>query len=211
MPADLCAAVAGFPIIAPPLPFGYTKSALRPVPAFSSSPPHQQGWGTLPALPFFLACLTPASLTFGGDLISSFTLIAKPFCPTHVTCACFPALPFFSRVFDAGVPVRLRNGIFGGALELWRGIYHLSVSVCLNLILSDTHYQKERIFRGALELWQGSYHLSVNVCLNLILRDDTHRDCHGLPWGFPGQPAPVPQETRTRSQGCGFWGVRVRF
>ena len=33
---------------------------------------------------------------------------------------------------------------------------------------------------------------------------------HGQPWGFPGKPAPVPLETRTRSQGYGFWGVRVR-
>jgi hypothetical protein len=23
------------------------------------------------------------------------------------------------------------------------------------------------------------------------------RECHGLPWGFPGQPVPVPVETRT--------------
>ena len=30
---------------------------------------------------------------------------------------------------------------------------------------------------------------------------DTTRECHGLLWGFPGQPAPVPVETRTRIQG----------
>ena len=30
------------------------------------------------------------------------------------------------------------------------------------------------------------------------------RDCHGLPWGFPGQPAPVPAETHAHSHGCGF-------
>ena len=27
------------------------------------------------------------------------------------------------------------------------------------------------------------------------------RDCHGQPWGFPGQPAPVPEENRTRGHG----------
>jgi hypothetical protein len=30
------------------------------------------------------------------------------------------------------------------------------------------------------------------------------RDCHGQPWGFPAEPAPVPVKTRTRSNGCGF-------
>ena len=30
------------------------------------------------------------------------------------------------------------------------------------------------------------------------------RDCHGQPWGFFGQPAPVPAETRTHSHRCGF-------
>ena len=30
------------------------------------------------------------------------------------------------------------------------------------------------------------------------------RECHGLPWGFPRQPAPVPVKTRTRIHGCGF-------
>ena len=29
----------------------------------------------------------------------------------------------------------------------------------------------------------------------------TTRECHGLLWGFPGQPAPVPVETCTRIQG----------
>ena len=37
-----------------------------------------------------------------------------------------------------------------------------------------------------------------------------YRECEGLPWGFPGQPAPAPVETRTRSHGCGFWRVRVK-
>ena len=30
------------------------------------------------------------------------------------------------------------------------------------------------------------------------------RDCHGQPWGFFGQTAPVPAETRTHSHRCGF-------
>jgi hypothetical protein len=29
----------------------------------------------------------------------------------------------------------------------------------------------------------------------------TPRDWHGLPWGFPGKPAPLPVETPTRGQG----------
>ena len=36
------------------------------------------------------------------------------------------------------------------------------------------------------------------------------RECHGQPWGFPGQPAPAPVKTRTRHHGCGFQRVRVR-
>ena len=36
------------------------------------------------------------------------------------------------------------------------------------------------------------------------------RECHGLPWGFPGKPAPAPVKTRTRSHGYGFSRVRVR-
>ena len=35
------------------------------------------------------------------------------------------------------------------------------------------------------------------------------RDCHGLPWGFPGKPAPVPVKTRSRVHGCGFSRVQV--
>ena len=35
------------------------------------------------------------------------------------------------------------------------------------------------------------------------------RECDRLPWGFPGQPAPVPVETHTRSHGCGFSRVQV--
>ena len=31
-----------------------------------------------------------------------------------------------------------------------------------------------------------------------------HRECHRLPWGFPGQPAPIPIKTRTHIHGCGF-------
>ena len=34
-------------------------------------------------------------------------------------------------------------------------------------------------------------------------------ECHGFPWGFPGQPVPQPVETCTREQGNGFWQVRV--
>ena len=32
------------------------------------------------------------------------------------------------------------------------------------------------------------------------------RECGGLPWGFSGQPAPLPVETHTLVQGCGFPG-----
>ena len=32
------------------------------------------------------------------------------------------------------------------------------------------------------------------------------RDCHGLPWGFPGQPTPVPVKTHTPAMGRGFHG-----
>ena len=38
------------------------------------------------------------------------------------------------------------------------------------------------------------------------------REYNGQPWGFFGQPAPVPGKTRTRSHGCGFpMGTGVGF
>ena len=37
----------------------------------------------------------------------------------------------------------------------------------------------------------------------------TTRECDGQPWGFPGQPAPVPVKTRTCVHGYGFSRVRV--
>ena len=33
---------------------------------------------------------------------------------------------------------------------------------------------------------------------------DVLRECGGLLWGFPGQPAPVPMETPTPDEGRGF-------
>ena len=36
------------------------------------------------------------------------------------------------------------------------------------------------------------------------------RDWRGQPWGFPGQPAPLPHKTRTPGQGYGFLWVGVR-
>ena len=35
------------------------------------------------------------------------------------------------------------------------------------------------------------------------------RECDRQPWGFPGQPAPVPMKTCTRVHGYGFSQVRV--
>jgi hypothetical protein len=41
---------------------------------------------------------------------------------------------------------------------------------------------------------------------------DIIREYDGQPWGFFGQPAPVPGKTRTRSHGCGFpMGTGVGF
>jgi hypothetical protein len=38
------------------------------------------------------------------------------------------------------------------------------------------------------------------------------REYDRQPWGFFGQPAPVPRKTRTRSYGCGFpMGTGVGF
>jgi hypothetical protein len=44
----------------------------------------------------------------------------------------------------------------------------------------------------------------VNFALSHLRGLALDRECHGLPWGFPGQPAPVPVETRARSHGHGF-------
>ena len=41
-------------------------------------------------------------------------------------------------------------------------------------------------------------HTTLNLAQAII------RECHGLPWGFPGKPAPVPVETCTHSHGYGF-------
>ena len=40
--------------------------------------------------------------------------------------------------------------------------------------------------------------------------ENVPRECHGLPWGFPGQPAPAPVKTRTRVHGYGFDGYGCR-
>ena len=40
------------------------------------------------------------------------------------------------------------------------------------------------------------------------LPDDLPRECDGQPWGFPGQPAPVPVKTRTCVHGYGFFQTR---
>jgi hypothetical protein len=48
-------------------------------------------------------------------------------------------------------------------------------------------------------------HILNMLFSNLLLA----RECHGLPWGFPGQPAPVPMRTHTHVHGCGFSWVRV--
>jgi hypothetical protein len=37
----------------------------------------------------------------------------------------------------------------------------------------------------------------------------TLRECRRLPWGFSGQPAPLPAKPHTRSYGYGFLRVRV--
>jgi hypothetical protein len=62
-----------------------------------------------------------------------------------------------------------------------------------------------------------------NFCLYIFIKDVGHadsnlwnayinaifRECDRQPWGFPGQPAPVPAKTHTRIHGCGFLRVRV--
>ena len=73
---------------------------------------------------------------------------------------------------------------------------------------------RRRAKRSILLLWQldwknaprvGRYAISNRIKPSL----SPTRGCHGIPWGFPGQPAPVPVETRTRVHGCGFLHVRV--
>ena len=48
--------------------------------------------------------------------------------------------------------------------------------------------------------------IETSTCQHVITGP---RDCHWQPWGFPGQPAPVPAENCTRSQGCGLLRVWV--
>ncbi len=42
------------------------------------------------------------------------------------------------------------------------------------------------------------------ILMRQIITLQIIRECHGQPWGFPGQPAPIPVKTRTRMQGYGF-------
>ena len=77
----------------------------------------------------------------------------------------------------------------------------------------DVVYHDRKLGKGGYgTVYEGNWH-GMKVAIKQIVNfhPAVSRDCQGLTWGFPGQPAPVPQETRTRSQGCGFWGVRVRF
>jgi len=55
------------------------------------------------------------------------------------------------------------------------------------------------------------YHgiIKVSICQVLvkvvmgpqIIKSPTNRECHGLPWGFPGQPPPIPVKSCTRVHG----------
>jgi hypothetical protein len=74
-------------------------------------------------------------------------------------------------------------------------------------------YSFPRIKQDSM-LWHRRFgHIGMDATRATLTKDyvtGVHfRECRGLPWGFPGQPAPVPVETRTRSHGCGFLRVRV--
>ena len=50
--------------------------------------------------------------------------------------------------------------------------------------------------------------INYRLCTHII-----NRECRRLPWGFPGQPTPVPIKTCTCVHRCGFhgygWWVRL--
>jgi hypothetical protein len=52
-------------------------------------------------------------------------------------------------------------------------------------------------------------HRSLNLKNSYLRLLPKVREWHGLPWGFPGQPAPLSVETRTRKPGCGFLQVHL--
>ena len=63
-------------------------------------------------------------------------------------------------------------------------------------------------------------HAEVSTCCEQLRANESYidptqtlpvppRECHGLPWGFPGKPTPVPVETRIRVHRCRFSQVRV--
>ena len=52
----------------------------------------------------------------------------------------------------------------------------------------------------------------LSIVVSVRVKDEgvVLRECHGLPWGFPRQPVPVPVKTRTHYQGYGFLRVWVK-
>ena len=84
----------------------------------------------------------------------------------------------------------------------WKNRSQHGVSIILFEFLLNNSFSSINPVLSPVALLKSIWVLTVDEALKC-------REWRGLPWGFPGQPAPVPVETRTRERGCGFSQVRV--
>lgn len=75
----------------------------------------------------------------------------------------------------------------------YKGIAHQALLSRIQNIMKDSH-----LYARFLAIIQSSGTGKSRLI------EELSRECHGLPWGFPGKPAPAPVETHTRSHGHGF-------
>ena len=74
--------------------------------------------------------------------------------------------------------------------------------------LSLTILSKKNSFCPLIKIGSGGERAREGKSVSLFslkgLISEVCRECHGLPWGFSGQPVPVSIRTRTHTQGYGF-------
>ena len=109
----------------------------------------------------------------------------------------------------------INNEVVTAGFYIWPKVANFFTKVKEAFAFED---EKEDSVRKLETLRQGNWNtkemtnkFQLLVAKAGLDKDNLIRECHGLPWGFPGQPAPIPVKTHTRIHGCGFWQVQVYF